>query len=234
MYQPDRELLYIYISFELLCSLTDLIAAWAASSLTPPSAQRTCLCLTERRETPAITPTAGLWRGWAPVRRSTSMSCCHTLRTSPSTSQPSQTACLTRSALSEGSRPRSPSANCALTNTATRLVQSVCYFCVLIQFVTQAKYSPKLRGSFRSFAFNLFGFTLAQAIRRRLNGGSCHNTAHVHLSYHGYASVIYPHLTELLSLLQNGQQIENKRKRRAKLDRKSMWNISLSNKSWKT
>lgn len=113
--------------FYFLCSLTDLIAVWAASSLTPHSAQRTCLCLTERRETPATTPTAGLWRGWAPVKRSTWMSCCRTHQTSPLTSPPSQMACLTRSALSAGSRPRFPSANCAPMNTAMRLVLWMCH-----------------------------------------------------------------------------------------------------------
>lgn len=127
-----------------LLLLKDPIAAWAASSPTPPSAQRTCRCPTVRRGTQATAPTAGPWRSWAPVRRSTWTSCCRTRRKSPSTSPPSPTASPTRSAPSAGWRHRSRWGNCARTSTAMRSVRlskqkwvSYCYWVLLLNSVAQ-------------------------------------------------------------------------------------------------
>ncbi len=100
--------------------LPGLIAAWTASSRTPPSARRTCRCLTARRETPAITRTAARWSSSAPVRRSIWTSSCPTRRRSPSTSPRSPTACPIKSAPSAGSRPRCLWASCVLMSTAMR------------------------------------------------------------------------------------------------------------------
>lgn len=117
----------------LFFSLIDLIAAWAAFSLIPPSAQRTYRRQMERRETPVTIPTVAPWREWAPVRRSTWTSCCHTHQTSPLTSPHSRTASLIRSVLSAGWRPRSHWENCAQMSTAMRSVQYRCGLLMLVQ-----------------------------------------------------------------------------------------------------